>query len=166
MPLLGHRAERLGEERQVVHHQRQLAGPGPDQGAGRAYQVSEVQAVEHQGGSLRQAVAAHEELELVLAVVEVGEHELPLPADGADAPRHPQVEGGGFQLLGGLLPVLLPGRRGFEVPLEAVGIDGNPRLRQRLPLVTPVLDLIVELGHGSPLSSSKRADSLSENGRC
>ena len=149
VPLLRHRAQRLGEEGQVVDHQGQLAGAGADQRTGGADDVAEVEVVEHQGGLLGQPVLAHEELDLVAAVVQVGEDQLALAADGAHTPGHPQPEAGGLQLFGGLLPVLLFDGGRLEVPGKAVRVDRDARLRQRLPLVTPVLDLFVELGHGS-----------------
>ncbi len=109
--------------------------------------VAEIQVVEHQLPGLRQVVPLDEKLELLAAVVDVGEDELPLAADGERPPRNPQPQAGGLQLLGRLLAVGRPDAGRLQVPIEAVGIRHDSRVRQPLALVTPVLNLIVELGH-------------------
>jgi len=78
---------------------------GADQRAGSADDVSQVQVLQHRPGRLRHVGKPDEELQLLLAVVNVGEDELSLAADRAHPAGHAQLEARGFQLLGRLLPV-------------------------------------------------------------
>ena len=151
VPLLRHGPQRLREERQLVDHQRQLARAGADELPRRADLVAEVEVLQDQQGLLRELVLPDEELELLPAVVEVGEDDLPLLADRAHAAGDAQAQAQGLQLLGGRRAVLRLDVGGLQVPLEAVRIGRDTRRRQRLALLAPVLDLLVKLGHGTSL---------------
>jgi hypothetical protein len=81
VPLLRHRPHRLGEHLQVVHLERQLPRARPDQRPGGPDDIPQIEVVEHQLGLLRHVGQPDEELQLLLAVVDIGEDELPLAAD-------------------------------------------------------------------------------------
>ena len=148
VPLLGQRPHRLREHLEVVHLERQLPRAGAHQRAGGAHDIAEVEALDHLLARLGQVGQADEELQLLPAVVDVGEDELPLAADRAHAAGHAELETQRLQLLGRLLSVLLADPGGLQVPIEAVRIGADPRLHEPLALLAPVLDLFVELGHG------------------
>ena len=103
--LLRQRAQRLGEQDDVVDEQRQLAHAGPHQGAGSAHQVAEVEVGEQRLRRFGELVAAHEELQPGLAVGEVDEPGLAVLADRAHAAGDARRDRRRLELLGGRLPV-------------------------------------------------------------
>src|SRR6185295_4452236 len=160
VPLLRQRPQGLGEERQLVHLERKLARARADQHAGGADDVAEIQVVEHPLAGFAETVAADEELQLQLAVVDVEERALAVLADGAHPAGHAQPHRGRLQLLGRPVAVGHADAERLEVPLEAVRIRRDPRRRQALALLAPILDLLVELGHRNSPSTLPRAGGI------
>ena len=114
-----------------------------------AEDVAQVTVFDQVPARLRQVVLAQEELQLGLAVVEVGEHQLgPLAADGGNPARYSQLDGELHELLGGLLAIAGMDVGGFEVVFEAVGVGLNPGFGKILAFLTAIGNLSFELGHG------------------
>src|SRR5437879_6552930 len=84
VPLLGQRPERLGEERERLDGDRQLAGPRPEHLAGDADEVAAVE-VGESGVVLAQLVRPRVELDPARVVHQVREARLAVMAQGDDA---------------------------------------------------------------------------------
>ena len=86
--LLGRRPQRLGEQRDVLERDRQLAGAGADDRAVGADQVAEVEVRQAAELLLAEHVLPAEQLDAPGAVDEVEERGLALPAARGDAAGH------------------------------------------------------------------------------
>ena len=155
--LLGQRAERLREQPEAVHPQRQLAGPGTKRNPFRPHEIPDVPAAEVRIRAVREVVAPQVELKAPGAVLEVGEARL-----SHNPPRHHPAgdavaagrEGVIFEALA-LVADVGRGRGGTEV----VGV-GVARFAKGRELLAAPLDLLVLRGRRVPGAPLGRASSL------
>jgi hypothetical protein len=94
-PLLGQRAQGLGQQPDLLHPQRQLAGLGLEQGTLGADDIAQIPALEPLViVALDQSVALHEQLQAATHVLQVGEAGLAHhpPAHHAARQPHPQTQ--------------------------------------------------------------------------
>jgi hypothetical protein len=87
VPLLGERQERLAEQRQLLHLDRDLARAGLEEGPLDADQVAEVEELVEGEGLLAEDVLLEVDLDPAGGVAQVGEGSLAVAADDGEAPR-------------------------------------------------------------------------------
>ena len=147
VPLLRQRAQGLGEQNELCGEQSELAGARAQEAAADAQLIAQVEVLEHLTRSLRKIVAAHHDLQLGAAVVDVQEPRLALLAQSAHPARDAQFQARVLELLGAALGESRLDVGRLEVVLEAVRRGVDPELAQAIALLAAVLDLFVELRH-------------------
>ncbi len=147
VPLFGQRPQGLGEQRQALRRDRELADAGAQELALGEQVVAEIERAEQLVGGHVEEIPPDEELKLRGAVVEVHEQELPLLPDGADSPRHAQPDFLRRELLGalGAEPCLHSRRLEIVIATRGKGIDAPHRQFGAFP--PAIGDLLVELRH-------------------
>ena len=157
--LLGRRTERLGQQREALHGERHLSHLRADQRAGRARKVAEVE-VFQQGVAVADGVAADEQLQASLRVLDVCEGGLSHAAQAHDAPGNGgrgAVGPSGFGIGEGARSL---SRRVGPVEAGRVGVDVAPAQPFQLGAAARQ-QLVSALGHGrlrlcGPRSTERR----------
>ena len=147
VPLGRERAQGLGEELELLHRHRELAGAGAHELAGDADEIPHVE-VPEEGKALAEGVRAGIELQGPRPVAQVGEARLAVVAEGDDAAGEAHLPGALELVLARVLPargdVARPVGNG-KAPAEGIHA---PR-PQGLELLVPPPDQLVGVGGGT-----------------
>jgi len=153
VPLLGQRAERLGEQAELRRLERELAGPGAERLSGDADHVTQVEQAVGLEALVPEAVAACVHLEPPRPVLHLEEARSAEVAQRHDASRDRQRPRAGELGLAqrGETRMHL-GRRMVRPEIVRVRVDAP--LPKRLELFPPDHDLLVVFGHAADVSDS------------
>ena len=153
VPLLGQRAERLGEQAELRRLERELAGAGAERAPGHADHVAQVEQAVDLEALVAQAVAARVDLEPPRPVLHLQEARLAEVAHRHHASRDRQrPRSGQLGLAQGGETRMHLGRR--MVRTEVIRVRVDPPLPKRLELFPPDHDLLVVFGHAADVSDS------------
>jgi len=155
VPLLRERANRLGEDAQILGDERPLAGLGDDRRADRADVVAALHRAPEGEGPLAEDVLPHPHLDLAGAIAHLGEGGLAEAAQRDDAPRHREARRGrlvGERVRGRRAPcgepgVDLRGGMGGREPVRVRVLAGRPQLGD---LAFAFGNQIAFIGHRAP----------------
>src|SRR5207302_5894065 len=154
VPLLGQRAERLGEQAERRRLERELAGAGAERAPGHADHVAQVEQAVDLEALVAQAVTARVDLEPPRPVLHLQEARLAEVAHRHHASRDRQrPRSGQLGLAQGGETRMHLGRR--MVRTEVVRVRVDPPLPKRLELFPPDHDLLVVFGHAAEVSETE-----------
>ena len=152
MPLLRPGAQSLGEQLQRLGHQGELSGSRADQRTGDADVVAQIEVREDSQPLFVQSRRPSHDLQLRLAVVQIEKGRFAMTADSTNPTGYAQREGLLLELLRRLRVVLQIDTCRLEVVLEAMRIEIDPRLFERLALASSILDLEIQFAHSGSAS--------------
>jgi hypothetical protein len=137
----------LAEELEPARPDGQLVRLGPEQVAGDADVIPEVEQREDLEFAFRQRVTTDVDLQPRSAVREHEEAGLPEAPDGQEAAGRRGLDAGRLEIRGGRVPVCGDERRHGVGRLEAMRISAHAETRERLEVGLALRDLLVFLSH-------------------